>query len=383
MAEAARPRTGSAALIAIVCALVALIGFLWLGHGGGDFTLVIQVQPAGATVRLLEPRLENGAEVVATQGEARFAALAAGTAVKATVSATGWVQEVVQVRLPSGAGEHRVVVALKRETGLYTIRSEPPGALLHLDGKAVGVAPMVLSELVPGPHELMAHLEGYEQQTLSFEAEAGAHKEIRIVLQPAPAAALPPGDEPPAIIVSDADEIPEGWGRVVVTSSHPARFLLGNYVLGFGLSTTRNVAPGKHRVAARAEGQGTKWEIVEVEDGLLVEVGFTFDEDPIQKAMDATDPSTPIYWNIRGGNTRNEGKYGSAVEHFKRALELDPNDVTAHRQLGRTYPALKSWAEAIKHAERYLELSPGAPDADFTRELLETFRQKAAEQQQR
>ena len=90
--------------------------------------------------------------------------------------------------------------------------------------------------------------------------------------------------------------------------------------------------------------------------------------------LDATDPSKPVYWTIRGGNIRNEGQYGSAVDMFKKALELDPNDVVSHRQLSRTYPALKLWDEAIEHAEKYLELSPGAPDAKFTRELIKEFK---------
>lgn len=371
MAETARPRAGAAALIAIAFALVSAGAFWWLGQRGDEVALVVVVEPAGATVRLLEPRLEKGAEVVATGGEARFAGLSAGDRVKATVSAKGYSQEVLELRLPSGAAEHRVRVALKRETGLYTVRSEPSGALLHIDGKPAGIAPAVLSDLAPGQHELSAHLDGYEKHALTFEVEAGAHKEIRLVLVPLAADA----DAGPA---AASDDIAEGWGRVVVKSSHPARFLLDNYVLGFGSETSRNAAPGSHRVAAHAEGRGTKWEMVEIVEGETTEVSFSFDEDPVEKAFDATDPAKPLYWVIRGGNIRNEGKYGDAVEHFKKALELDPNDVTAHRQLSRTFPALRDWEGAIEHAERYLELSPGAPDAAFTRELLSTYREKLA-----
>ena len=77
---------------------------------------------------------------------------------------------------------------------------------------------------------------------------------------------------------------------------------------------------------------------------------------------------------------RNDGRYGEAVNHFKRALEIDPDEWRAHRQLGRTLPGLKRYTEAIYHNERYLELNPESPDAKFTKELLVTLRQKASEE---
>lgn len=373
MEQASTPKTGRGGVIAVVGAVIAALLFWWLGPSGGEIALVVRVNPAGASVRVVEPRLEKS-EVVATQGEARFSGLSHGARVRATVSAKGFVQEVVDVHLPAKGAQHVVTVALKRESGLYTVRSEPDGAFLYVDGKAAGVAPTVLSDLPPGGHELTAHLEGYEKASLKFVVEPGGHKELRVVLKP-----LPGQDAGPA--VDEDDEVPEGFARVVLSSTHEARFFLGNYVLGYGKHLSRDVRPGAHRVAARAEGRGTKWEMVELAEGEVKRVEFTFDEDPLEKAFDATDPSKPIYWVIRGGNIRNEGRYGDAVDHFKKAIELDPNDAEAHRQLSRTYPALKKWDEAIEHAERYLELDPAAPDAPFTRELLAKFREmKAAEE---
>lgn len=372
MEAAGTPKTGRGGVLSVVGAVLAALLFWWLGPSGGEIALVVQVNPAGATVRVLEPSLDE-AELVATHGAARFAGLPQGARVRATVSAKDYVQEVLELTLPKDGVEHTVSVRLERESGLYTVRSEPAGALLYVDGKAAGVAPTVLSDLPPGPHELTAHLAGYEMAKLSFVVEPGGHRELSVVLKP-----IAQQDAGP---VEDEDEVPEGFARLVLTSSHKARFFLGNYVLGYGVDVKRNVKPGAYRVAARAEGRGTKWEMVQLEEGDVEEVDFTFDEDPIEKAFDATDPSKPIYWVIRGGNIRNEGRYGDAVEHFKKALELDPNDVEAHRQLSRTYPALKQWEEAIEHAERYLELDPAAPDAQFTKDLLVKLRElRAAEE---
>lgn len=369
MEQASTPKTGRAGVLSVVGAVLAALIFWALGPSGGEIALVVQVNPAGATVRLLDARPDVG-EVVATRGEARFDGLSHGAVVKATISAKGFVQEVLEVKLPSEGAEHRESVSLKRESGLYTVRSEPDGALLYVDGKAAGVAPAVLTDLAPGAHELSAHKDGYEKATLKFDVEPGAHRELRVVLEPL--AGFDAG--PPAA----AEDVPDGYARLVVKSTHTARFFLGNYVLGHGMETKRDVKPGSHRVAARADGRGTKWEMVELVEGEVEEVSFSFDEDPLDKAMDATDPSKPLYWVIRGGTIRNEGRYGDAVDHFKRALELDPDDVESHRQLSRTYPALKQWDKAIHHAEKYLELDPAAPDGKLTRDLLEKYREMKA-----
>lgn len=377
MEQASAPKTGRAAIVAVVGAALAALIFALLGPSGGHIALVVKVDPAGATVRLLEPKARSGtaSEVVATQGEARFDGLPLGASARVTVSAPGFMQEVLTVSLPKVGTEHVARVKLKRESGLYTVRSEPDGALLYVDGKAAGVAPAVLTDLVPGTHELSAHLEGYEKTTLQFVVEPGGHKEVRVVLK-----ALEGYDAGPAAVVDEGD-VPAGYARVVLTSTHKARFFLNNYVLGYATNLSRDVKPGNHRIAARAEGRGTKWEMIDLAEGEVKEVAFSFDEDPTEKAFQAQDPSKPLYWTIRGGTIRNEGKYGDAVDHFKKALELDPNDIESHRQLSRTYPAMKDWDGAIKHAERYLELSPAAPDAAFTRELIGKFKELKAAQE--
>lgn len=370
MAEQDNRRGGAgAALVGLIAAIGAAVLFFVTAQEKQLATLVVRADPAGAQVRLVEPRMpgEYPTDQRATSGEVEFPNLEGRARVRLTVSAKGYQQEVVEATLPP-SGTQTLAVKLKPESGLYTVRTEPEGALLYLDGKPAGIAPAVLSDVGAGRHELHAHLEGYEKKVHEFVAEAGAHKQLRLTLVPLPAAE----DAGPAA----ESDIPDGRGRLRVTSTHSARFFLNNYVIGYGMSTDRAVAPGRYRVTARAEGRDTKWKVASVEEGETVEVAFEFNDDPVEKAMDATDPSKPIYWTIRGGITRNEGKYGDAVDKFKKALELDETDVVAHRQLSRTYPALKMWDEAIEHAEKYLELSPGAPDEKFTRELIEQYKQK-------
>jgi hypothetical protein len=360
-------RTGAASAIAVVFAIAAALVFWFSGQAKAELALVVKVDPAGATVRLVEPHMPEGTtvEVRAASGVARFEGLPAGERVRATASAKGFVQAVIDETLPAKGPEHTVSVKLKRETGLYTVRTEPAGALLYLDGKPVGQAPRALTDVTPGAHELSAHLEGFEKGELSFVAEAGGYKELVITL-----VALPAADGGPSVAAEDKGPA-DGYGRIVGTSTHEARWLMNNYVLGVGKRVLRDVPPGTHRITAKAEGRGTKYKMIDVDEGETLEVEFEFLEDPLEKALDATDPSKPIYWTVRGGTIRNEGRYGAAIEHFNKALELDPEDITAHRQLSRTYPALKDWDKAIFHAKRYLELEPAAPDAEFTEGLIE------------
>lgn len=383
MTEHASPTPPSASalrILAVFAAIGAAVAFFLLGTAPKQTTLVVDVSPVGATVRVLKPALA-GAEKVASAGQVRFEGLAAGHRLRLTASAPGYQQAIVDEVLPREGGEHRIAVKLASETALYTVQSEPPGAMIYLDSRAIGVSPAVLDNVAPGAHTVEAHLDGYETGKLEFTAVSGEHKQLLVTLTALPEVAGDAGA--PAVA---EEEPPPGYGRLVVESTHAAHFFYNNAVLGLGTRVARMVPAGRHRVTARAEGRGTKWEMVDVEDQGRHVVRFEFTEDPMQRAFEATDPNKPIYWIVRGGNTRNEGKYGDSVEYFKKALELDPepaDEIEIHRQLSRTLPALKRWDEAIEHAEKYLELAPESPDAKFTRELLDEMKRRKAEDKTR
>ena len=61
---------------------------------------------------------------------------------------------------------------------------------------------------------------------------------------------------------------------------------------------------------------------------------------------------------------------------FQKALEIDPDYVNAHRQLAVTLPALKEWDQAIYHMERFLELDPAVPNAEFYRGMILRFQEE-------
>jgi hypothetical protein len=362
MAEKSSSKTGI--LVGAAVIVIGVVAFFVM-RTQSDVTLVVQTSPEGATVKLLEPA--GFGEIVAKGGGAVFANLPRGAAYRATIDLEGHKQRLAEGTLPDAAGEHQVKVDLEAEAAIFAVATEPPGAMIYLDNKEQGKSPVVLSDVPPGQHAISARLDGFAPLTRMVTANAGVEEKLLLVLQKGASDAGVPAGE---------DTLP-GYGRVIVTSSHKARIIVDNNVIGEKIdSINMQVGEGKHRVTAAVDGLDTKWKMVQVAEGAVVEVEFEFDDEaPLKKAYDATNPKKPLYWVVRGGSSRNEGKYGDAVDMFKKALELDPNDVSAHRQLSRTYPALKDWDGAIEHAEEYLRLQPDAPDAKFTREMLDLYQQ--------
>src|SRR6266550_4046503 len=59
-----------------------------------------------------------------------------------------------------------------------------------------------------------------------------------------------------------------------------------------------------------------------------------------------------------GAKYRRAGLFFQAVELFRRAVELNPDYVDAHQNLGRTYFEMGRWEEAIQSLQHALALKP-------------------------
>lgn len=66
-------------------------------------------------------------------------------------------------------------------TGRTILESVPSGALLQLDGEALGPSP-IERKLLIGPHELVVSQPGYAKQTKSFDVQAGRDNRVRVEL---------------------------------------------------------------------------------------------------------------------------------------------------------------------------------------------------------
>jgi tetratricopeptide (TPR) repeat protein len=96
--------------------------------------------------------------------------------------------------------------------------------------------------------------------------------------------------------------------------------------------------------------------------------------DAYQKSL-ALDPKNVDVRVDRGTCLKNSGKPQLAVEEFRKALQINPNHLNAHRNMGVVLSFdLKDKKAGAREFEKYLELSPNAPDAAEVRQLTERLK---------
>jgi tetratricopeptide (TPR) repeat protein len=78
-----------------------------------------------------------------------------------------------------------------------TIRSNPPGATLSVDGRAVGITPWT-GDVLPGDHGVELALRGYESQLGHFELSSHRAAELEFQLQAVPKAPSTASEPEPA-----------------------------------------------------------------------------------------------------------------------------------------------------------------------------------------
>jgi hypothetical protein len=380
-----RKERAIAQVSAVLGVALSVFLFVFLVGGANECDLVVTVSPAGATVQLMAPDrvARRFTSQKAMAGETVFSRLPAGVYVELEAVAVGFDVATRRVFLPREGGKVHLAMNLASETALVTVRTEPPKANIYLDGKSVGTSPMLLSQVPPGKHVVTARKADFEERSETFTVQSGDSKSIELVLSFSGKATLE--DAGLASDQSPEESLPPGFGRVTLVSSHSASFFIDNKSVGMGTRIMRNVPAGSHLVLCRATKRGQKSRRVEVIEKTNHVIRFDFPEDPVDKAHRATDPSQALYWVIKGGTTRNSGRYGDSVEMFRTALQIEPNNASAHRQLAFTLPSMKAlgperWDDAMEHMERYLELDPNAPDKEFAEEMILLYQQKKEEE---
>ena len=110
--------------------------------------------------------------------------------------------------------------------------------------------------------------------------------------------------------------------------------------------------------------------------------------DPAEQLADETDlpvgsseakaEAKKIY--KAGVEYGNAGLYSQAAELFQRAIKLRPDYADAYRSLGHAYFDLKEWDKSVQSLERALELNPKDKDArkqlDLSRSMVEQDRKE-------
>ncbi len=70
---------------------------------------------------------------------------------------------------------------------IVLFQTEPPGGLVLLDGRTLGIAPLTLDSVTVGQHEVQARMEGRPDATRTVTISAqGEHAMVMIALPEAP-----------------------------------------------------------------------------------------------------------------------------------------------------------------------------------------------------
>ncbi len=144
--------------------------------------LEVTVLPKEAAVRILAPWQEGPVEAAAGSLKAK---LPSGE-YRLQASLPGYAELDVKVRIKPGTTV-TVAESLSLRPASLQVNTVPPGAKIFVDGEPVGVAPVELSPLAAGDHEVSALLDGHAP--VKTRTRVGAGQGVSLTLRPTPALA--------------------------------------------------------------------------------------------------------------------------------------------------------------------------------------------------
>lgn len=150
--------------------------------------------------------------------------------------------------------------------GTISVRANPAGASVHIDGKLVGKTPLTDPvRVTAGKHSVMVLLEGYEAQSRDLQVAAGAQSELDLTLQSNRSTATPMASPPPVVVVSTPGHQTSSTTPAVVnvqvprqpTTAFSAHQRTAGYVLG-GLGVAVAAVGTYIAVSAFADARNAK-----------------------------------------------------------------------------------------------------------------------------
>ncbi len=180
-------------------------------------------------------------------------------------------------------GENLLIpVTLDPSRGLFAVRSDPPGALVVLDGTGVGHTPLDLTGISEGIHGVELRLPGYADVFRSVDTTDGSKGEVTATLLPGGATLdVRTGRADASVAVNDC---PVGTGSRVRISS---------------------VAPGTVQITVQAPGQATALRQVSVPRSGRVALRVRF-QPAAGNVRSVLEEVPPLYrrwrfWAVAGG----------------------------------------------------------------------------------
>jgi len=137
--------------------------------------------------------------------------------------------------------EKSLTVVLRIKTSSISIDSNPPDAVIYLDGEEAGMTPDTLRSITPGTHEVEVRMDGYETWNKIVNVESNEEKTLTAALQPK-----------------------AGSLSIESKPAHANIFLDGEEA-GVTPVILKSVTPGAHKIEVRMDGYESWSESVNVE----------------------------------------------------------------------------------------------------------------------
>lgn len=125
---------------------------------------------------------------------------------------------------------------------------------------------------------------------------------------------------------------------------------------------------GKATALADKVSEGERWMIMQLQGA---SVGDVTKQDEAVHQLIMKYPNDPRARQIAGNFYSGQRNYSTAIDHLKKATEIDPTFHPAYNSLGYAYSNSGNYAQAEKAFKRYTELLPNEPNPhDSYAELL-------------
>ena len=301
-----------------------------VGSGAGS-RLTLTSQPAGALVTL------DGKEAGLTPWSAE---IKPGSH-KVAIAAKGFVREerVLQIHPNRDAD---ISIALNRQPGpgRLHVETEPAEALVSVDGKQVGTAPLSL-DLAPGEHELDVGAEGYKTIAQQLSLDPGQQLSLRLALHEAQPEPVPP------LLAAASD--PQG-----------AQFYVDGRLIGNTPIKVRST-PGRHEIRLALEGYITRSSPITLPDTRDFELRMAISLKPIRGIEEKHAPAARelAMAQVAAAHACSmQGDYVCALQSYQKAFGYDSTRTALLFNIGQMQRRLGHHQEAAVAYRAFLKNVP-------------------------
>ena len=159
----------------------------------------VEAEPAGARVWLDEVEV----------GRAPVALPVTGGRHKVRVAVDGYAPAELSMEIAPGTAPPPLRFVLEPITLRLSVAAEPAGAIVRVDGRPIGEAPVADATLTPGAHEVRIEKRGYAPYVHEFQGSPGEKIELSATLTPVSAARRrEPAPSPTPVWVAEGSLVP-------------------------------------------------------------------------------------------------------------------------------------------------------------------------------